>query len=453
MAHGEPAEWNALASDLQTHVFSFVTKERRLWRLRCVSRDMAALARARLLDVLAVDRRQFGAVAAVLGGRNLCLIGPAGCGKSRAVDTLKTRLGSRILITATTGAAAHVIAGASTLHSALGIGLANEPIEKLVAKAKRSNAGRRVRQMETLLVDEASMLTAKLLEYIVEYVDRVRAGQRWQLVLVFDPLQLEAVHGAYDGHVYESSVLRELRMKAHVLNGQHRQGADLTFFDILQRIRVGEATMDDLGYLKANSRQTPDLDAPRIFCKRVNVAAFNAQRLSALPGWAKTFEAEDEGAGAASLPPDAIVTLKVGARVMLIRNIAQLKLHNGSVGSVTELSDEGATVLFDNGYTVPFTMAGELSYFCNVDPQTQEVICSRRQLPLTLCWALTIHKSQGRTLDSANVDLSEAFAGAMAYVALSRVRTLQGLHIAGMALSTLNRPPLKGLAFWKKLVK
>ena len=158
------------------------------------------------------------------------------------------------------------------------------------------------------------------------------------------------------------------------------------------------------------------------------------------------------GPSGPALPPDAIVTLKVGARVMLVRNIAHLKLHNGSVGTVTELSDEGATVLFDNGYMVPFTMACEHSYFSQIDPQTQEVICSRRQLPLVLCYALTIHKAQGRTLDSANVDLSEAFAGAMAYVALSRVRTLQGLHVAGMTLSTLNHAPSRGLKFWKRLV-
>jgi len=387
--------------------------------------------------------------------------GRAGTGKSTLLHHLAAHTSKRTAIAAPTGVAAlHV--GGQTIHSLLRLPIgviADHPLphpEELRTL---------LRGIDTLIVDEVSMVNADLMDAIDRTLREARRRLREpfggvQLVLFGDPYQLAPVPPGdpqerayfadhyrsrwfFDAHVWDQVPLTTIR-----LDTIHRQ-RDPEFARILTAIRHDEVTAEMAALVnEAGARPVPPgAEAITLATTNAAVAAINARGLAALPGEAGRSVAEIEGEfGRGAFPADETLELKVGARVMFLRNdvSSEARWVNGTLGRVVGFGDGGVRVAVDpahgsgsgsgEGPVHEVRPATWEKFRYEYDPVARrlrkEVVAEFTQLPLRLAWAVTIHKSQGQTYDRALVDLgSGAFAPGQTYVALSRLRGLDGLHL------------------------
>ncbi len=267
-------------------------------------------------------------------------------------------------------------------------------------------------------------------------------GDLWQLPPVVREAELkEYFDETYGGpYFFQALVWRQCAGRSVDLEKIYRQKDDAEFRRILQHIRDGEPGEEILGAL--NERVVPksrlaDPDS-HIVLTATNDAAFreNSRRLMALPGKAKVYAAEVSGKfDTAAFPTEPALTLKVGAKVMFLKNDADRRWINGSWGIVTNMGPDGPTVQLEDGteHEVGRTSWENLVYQYDRSTKqiTREQVGAYKQLPLRLGWAITIHKSQGQTFDRVYIDLGRgAFSHGQTYVALSRCRSLAGLVLA-----------------------
>ena len=401
-----------------------------------------------------LNPEQTAALQAIQAGRNIFLTGPGGTGKSFTVQQIMIWAKSAdilVAVTAMTGCAA-LLVNAKTLHGWAGIGLGRESPEILAtAILKKSKSKRNWIDTRLLIIDEISMMTPELLEKLDHVARRVRKkpDTRFgglQLVLVGDFCQLPPVQKGASQFAFESPVWSTLIDETHTLTRIERQ-KDPVFQRILCEARLGELSPESIGILKSRVgldwKNTPDGIQPTlIYSRKAQVDEINRSNMEELDGESMTFEVQTVFKGPFGsatkmtfevesalhrLDQDAnyeqSLELKVGAQVMLISNIAGTKLVNGSRGVVTGFSPSGLPMVRfkDTGGSV---MIDRVSWFLPEAP------IGRSQIPLKVAYAITIHKSQGSSLDSALIDIgSSVFEYGQAYVALSRVRTLEGLYI------------------------
>jgi len=377
--------------------------------------------------------------------------GRAGTGKSTLLQHLAASTSKTLAIAAPTGVAAlHV--GGQTIHSLfqLPIGvIADHPIRR------REEATAVLRSIETLVVDEVSMVNADLMDAVDRSLREARRRPREpfggaQIVLFGDPYQLAPVpprdpqERAYFADRYRSqwffdaSVWRQLPLETVELRTIHRQ-SDPVFADMLTAVRHGEVTPEIGRALnEAGARPVPaGEETITLAATNAAVAAINARGLAAIPGRAQTAVARIEGEfGQGHLPADVELELKEGARVMFLRNDASgdARWVNGTMGSVVGIARGKVRVETDDGeeHDVEPVVWERFKY--EYDPGTKQlskqVVAEFTQFPLRLAWAVTIHKSQGQSYDRARIDLgARAFAPGQTYVALSRLRALDGLHL------------------------
>jgi len=413
-------------------------------------------------------------------GHNVCMTGCGGTGKSYVLKQLETRLGPAlearlgkkpvIHITALTGCAALLLGPeASTLHSWSGIGLGREDVSDLVWKIQRNGrAKRNWKACDLLVVDEISMLTVELLEKLDDIGQRMRRNSKpfggIQLLLVGDFCQLPPVKQLH--FAFESARWSTIVPKVIELTVIQRQ-KDPLFQKILTEARTGCLSSVSEALLK--ERKGLDWRSLRIrptllFPRNAEVDMINEANLKALKGPLKTFEAgisyadlkvaartntktEDFKRAVTGLDRDAMykdkLLLAEEAQVMLITNLdIGSGLVNGSRGVVIgfDPKDGAPLVEFLNGSRLP------------ISPHKWEIDgypgVFRTQFPLRLAWACTIHKAQGATLDSALIDIGpNTFEYGQAYVALSRVRSLEGLYIHDFTPSAFSLHP-KVAAFY-----
>jgi ATP-dependent DNA helicase PIF1 len=407
------------------------------------------------------DPDQLAALARINEGRNVFLTGPAGTGKSSVtVEAIRRRIGDRSLkVCATTGVAAlnlrdklkatfgeHV--DTSTIYRWAGIGLGpsnGQTFEDYLAFMRRrgrawDGAKARIRGTRTLILDECSMLPGRILDF-VDFVCRdARADDRpfggIQVIAVGDFLQLPPVAktGAYDW-AFQSPVWHDLDFSNVTLRVVHRQD-DPDFVSILNQFREGKVTREGAEILKKRVALFPSSDILRLFTHNSQVDKWNTYQLGTIETPEHTFHAEGEG------PKDEIewlqknlttpseLRVKVAARVMVTANLADpgsdsLVAANGDMGTVTGWDSETIHVRLDNGRDIPVK-----PHEWDFDPTRESGANGTfRQFPLRLAWACTIHKSQGLTLDRALVDIRAAREPGQAYVAVSRVKSLAGLHL------------------------
>ncbi len=380
-------------------------------------------------------------------GKNVFLTGPAGSGKTHVLNTYINYLKEHaveVAVTASTGIAATHIGG-MTIHSWSGLGirdtLTDYDIDDLM---ERQYLYKRFEKTKVLVIDEVSMLHHFRLDLIEWICRQMKRSEKpfggMQIILCGDFFQLPPVSRARD---FDSTVESEFAYKAEswlaskftvcYLSEQHRQ-KDSTYLSILNQIRENRVSSKTIELLKSRFNKEPEhgKEFTRLYTHNIDVDVINKKHLSLLSGELKSYVMNHKGSSSLAqtlkkscLSPE-VLELKVGARVMFTKNHLEGGYVNGTLGVVKEFNSYGDPVIETNsGMTF------------NVVPQSWKieeegkVKAEIEQLPLRLAWAITIHKSQGMSLDAMELDLSKSFVKGMGYVALSRVRTLEGMKLLG----------------------
>lgn len=381
-------------------------------------------------------------------GKNILVTGGAGTGKSHLLNYLKLNYASQGLeIAASTGIAA-VNVGGATIHSWAGIGLANMPVDKIIENlfgARLSKVRRKIKQTRALAIDEISMISAELLE-ILDHVfravrenDEVMGGM--QMIFFGDFLQLPPItRNNRPNFCFNSHTWHELNLKTYDLKKIFRQ-EDEEFIKVLGNLRFGQLNQEDreilqsrIGVIDKNKAIKPTI----LTTHNYKVEKINGEELKKIPSTEVYYEAKYFGKDARieflkkNCLASSKLKLKVGAQVMMIKNSYQKEgIINGSLGIVRDFSSKKRypIVEFANGKVI--TVAPQEWLLEKYDEQKKELIVEAglNQIPLILSWAMTIHKSQGLTLDKISCDLSEVFSPGQIYVALSRARSLEGVFI------------------------
>lgn len=381
---------------------------------------------------------------------HIFVTGRAGTGKSTLLQHLAENSSKQLVVCAPTGVAALNVGG-QTIHSLfrLPIGvIADHDIVQSDELRKLLGA------IETLVIDEVSMVNADLLDAIDRSL-RLARGRKSepfggvQVVLFGDPYQLAPVPGEGDERAYfsdhyrsmwffDAKVWDETDLIIYELGTIHRQ-SDREFTWMLNAVRHGQVTAEIAGRLnEMGARPAPEDGTITLASTNGTVTRINATQLARLPGRALTARAEISGEfGGRAFPADESLELKVGARVMFLRNDTPWdgsapRWVNGSVGTVEKID---ATVWVDVDGTrhevKPVVWEKfRYSYSALTKSLRKDVVAEFTQFPLRLAWAVTIHKSQGKSYDSAIVDLGpRSFAPGQTYVALSRLTALEGLYL------------------------
>ncbi len=404
------------------------------------------------------------AIAILKTGANVFLTGEPGSGKTHTVNRYVAWLRERGIepsITASTGIAATHIGG-MTIHAWSGIGIRRDlSAYDLDAISQNKRIFARVRDARVLIIDEVSMLSARTLAMVEVVCREIRRDQRpfggLQTLLVGDFFQLppvnkredDAMQGSFDAHVsreqfaFFSHAWDALNPLVCYLSEQHRQ-EDEAFLSFLSAVREGSVGESHKVLLRTRYAKTPRGNVTQLYSHNADVNAINDAELAKLPDETKTFEMESRGPEkiVASLKRGCLspeqLRLKIGARVMFTKNdVTTHRFVNGTLGSIKGFSTE-------SGDPIVQTNSGRQIVAEQLEWSVQDggrVIARIIQIPLRLAWAITVHKSQGMSLDAAHMDLSDAFEYGQGYVALSRVRTLAGLSLAGLNQRALEVHP------------
>ncbi len=394
------------------------------------------------------------ALAIMESGQSVLLTGAAGTGKTYVLNAFIKRAkkrGKSIAVTATTGLAATHLNG-TTIHAWSGIGVHDAIDKHMIAKISKSRQ-ELIKKADVLIIDEISMLHDFRLDMVEEILRAVRGGEEpfggMQVILCGDFFQLPPVNrrdSKQGSFVISSSVWQKNVFDVCYLEKQYRQTNDQLYTDILNGIRAGFLTRAQLDALQARSGVVDDPFATktRLLTVNVDVDTVNHEQLDGLDGELHQYEMETHGSKQyveqlmrSCLAPE-ILKLKLGAQVMCIKNSPDRKYANGSLGAIVgfEQGTDYPVVQLATGREVVITE--DTWELMDGDKRRAQI----SQLPLRLAWAITVHKSQGMTLDAARIDLSRAFVEGMGYVALSRVRSLKHLMLDGLNGMALRVSPL-----------
>lgn len=376
---------------------------------------------------------------------NVFVTGRAGTGKSTLLNHLAWNTSRQLVISAPTGVAALNVGG-QTIHSLfrLPIGvIADHTLEQSGDLRKLLNT------IDTLVIDEVSMVNADLLDAIDRSLRQARqrpndAFGGVQVVLFGDPYQLAPVPGDADERAYfadqyrsiwffDAKVWQDTSLRIFELNVIHRQHEE-DFKAMLDAVRHGTVTAEIAErFNETGARAAPADGAITLATRNDTVNAINSAALAKLPGRVFTAKADISGDfGGRTYPADVRLELKVGARVMFLRNDSDQRWVNGTVGTVTRIESTVCVEVEGEVHEVQPAVWEKFKYsYSAVTKQlTRDIVAEFTQFPLRLAWAVTIHKSQGKTYDRAIIDLGQrSFAPGQTYVALSRITELDGLYL------------------------
>lgn len=412
-------------------------------------------------DFIKLSTDQQRALSLFNSGSNLLIMGSAGVGKSFLIKEMKYQTmkntDKKIVITATTGIAAYNINGI-TINSFMGIGTGEKPVEYLLRRIRNKFVVQdRIRRTDILIIDEISMASAELFEKINLICQSVRKNNRLfggiQVILTGDFLQLLPVFNKNPKFfpnqdtrlLFESELFQKYFTKRNIilLTSNFRQ-SDKLFIELLLRLRKGNSTKSDIDVLKSRLISNIKQDFNKtvyLVSSNKHAQTINQTNLTKNPNQPITFTSSFNEEGDTELCKDLTtelnnqfeqkgintITLKKGVRVMLLKNLSvEEGLVNGSVGTIIDFQTydlkQYPLVHFDNRIKrliTPVEWQLELN-----DSKVTAV-----QLPLMLCWAITIHKSQSLTLEKAVLYLDDCFCDSQVYVALSRVKSLDGVFL------------------------
>lgn len=403
-------------------------------------------------------------------GANVFLTGEPGSGKTYTVLQFITWLREHNVetaITASTGIAATHIGG-YTIHSWSGIGIEQDLSEEMLDRiGQKAHIVRRIRKAHVLIIDEISMLangTFEMIDAVCRYVRHdERAFGGLQVVLAGDFFQLPPIYRAGQSRstqsrnnslfgefgdeenshtfAFTSPVWERLHLLVCYMSEQYRQEEGDDFYKLLGAIRNGTVTREHEDLLTERYASVAPNDVPVLFPHSAAVDTTNARALEKIKSKARTFVMEKNGPDILTnnlargcLSPEELL-LKEGAVVMFTKNNPSAGFVNGTLGTVESFTRESPIVRTHDGKTIIVTPMDW------VIEENGAVRASITQMPLRLAWAITIHKSQGMSLDAAHIDLSHAFEYGQGYVALSRVCSLAGLTLGGFNKRALEVHP------------
>ena len=414
-------------------------------------------------DLPPLSAEQKNVVDLVKAGKNVFFTGCAGTGKSLVLRHIIHALApDTTYVTGTTGLAGSLLGG-STINSFAGTGRAGEvgaDFDAVVRNAARGESGLRWRRATALLIDEISMMSGQYFDLLEAVARTIRGNNRpfggLQLILSGDFHQLPPVSKDHSTRqfAFEADAWNRCVHSSVLLTQVFRQ-ADDEFVDLLAAVRGGEATGAPTAIRTLIRRccaplQRNDGILPtQLFTHRADVDTINARQLAGLPGSISTFCARDSGNTdilQTSCNAPRKLELKIGAQVMLTRNLnARQQLVNGARGIVEKFTKCGKPVVkFANGHEMDVDFERFSIHVGGLE------VATRQQIPLALAWAVTVHKSQGLTLDRVELSLERAFEPGMAYVALSRARSMEGLRIVGSVASAALQADPKVLQFYNQ---
>ena len=451
--------------------------------------------------------RQSSALDILKTGQNVFLTGSAGSGKTYTLNQYINYLRARrvpVAVTASTGIAATHMNG-TTIHSWSGIGIKDELSDRdLTNLSRKQFLADRLKDTAVLIIDEISMLHAKQLNLVNQVLKHVRKNDAAfggiQVVVAGDFFQLPPIGSKGESNREKFAFMSEawLDAKFHIcyLSEQHRQVSEaanggLDLDDILNQIRRQEVTFEAIAALEATFDQNVDIKRTRLYTHNLNVNKINDKELAALEGETMRFEATATGDSKLvetlkkTVRTQDDLVLKVGAKVMFIKNNSELGVSNGTMGEligfaavkIDDSKDTSDDLIEDTAQDAiakntknkakkdkeskekpkdkkPTTQKMPVVRLNSgreviaepeewiIEDETGDVLASYLQVPLCLAWAITIHKSQGMTLEAAEIDLSRTFELGQGYVALSRLKSLAGLQLLGMNDMSLQLDPL-----------
>ncbi|OLF39237.1 AAA family ATPase [Psychrobacter sp. Cmf 22.2] len=451
--------------------------------------------------------RQSSALDILKTGQNVFLTGSAGSGKTYTLNQYINYLRARrvpVAVTASTGIAATHMNG-TTIHSWSGIGIKDELSDRdLTNLSRKQFLADRLKDTAVLIIDEISMLHAKQLNLVNQVLKHVRKNDAAfggiQVVVAGDFFQLPPIGSKGESNREKFAFMSEawLDAKFHIcyLSEQHRQVSEaanggLDLDDILNQIRRQEVTFEAIAALEATFDQNVDINRTRLYTHNLNVNKINDKELAALEGETMRFEATATGDSKLvetlkkTVRTQDELILKVGAKVMFIKNNTELGVSNGTMGEligfaavkIDDSKDTSDDLIEDTAQdaiakntknkakkdkeskekpkdkkptmqkmpVVRLNSGREVIAEPEewiIEDETGDVLASYLQVPLCLAWAITIHKSQGMTLEAAEIDLSRTFELGQGYVALSRLKSLAGLQLLGMNDMSLQLDPL-----------
>ncbi len=384
-------------------------------------------------------------------GGNVFLTGEPGAGKTYVINQYIAWLeaaGIKVAVTASTGIAATHIGGL-TIHSWSGIGIKDSlspyDLDKIQSNEKICN---RLKKTNVLVIDEISMLAGGTLDMVDQVCRSVRQKSEafggLQVIFVGDFFQLPPIGRPGDElrYAFESRAWEDAKPLVCYITEQYRQDDEL-FLSLLKSLRSGDVEEEHFTLL---SEQTDiaftDIEPTKLYTHNADVDAVNMTKLRSLPGMVRKFTMSGEGnkqlqqnLSKNCLSPE-LLELKEDAMVMCTKNNFEAGYVNGTLARVTAFDADGLPIIetSDKRTITIKPVSWEIR-------DENKIMAAIEQLPLRLAWAITVHKSQGMSLDAAEIDLSKAFVFGQGYVALSRVRTLAGLKMLGMSPTALRVDP------------
>lgn len=383
-------------------------------------------------------------------GYHVYLGGSAGTGKTHVLNQYIEHLKEEMIgvgVTASTGIAATHLGGV-TIHSWAGFGIKEKLTgDDLKNIRKKHYLRQRIKKAEVLIIDEISMLSGHQLDMVDQICREFRKNDMpfgdMQVVLSGDFFQLPPIlkNGETPSFAYESQVWQRMNIKICYLSEPFRQ-QDPAFLQILNEIRCNQVTDESLELLEQRMHRPLQKKITKLYTHNVDVDAINDAELDKIHTPAQYYSMTSSGIDALvdvlkkhCLTPENLA-LKQGAMVMFAKNNFEKGYVNGTLGEVIGFDKENFPIVktFDGKKITakPVTWAIE---------ENNEIKAQINQIPLRLAWAITIHKSQGMSLDAAQIDLSRSFVPGMGYVALSRVRSLEGIQLMGVNELSLSVDP------------